>query len=216
MACKRFILVVLLSVLSVGASAHKAGDFVLRMGPAAVFPTSDSNDLDTVNDGRLAADNGISLGITTAYMFADNWGVGLLGAYPFRHEIRGKGALAGGDLASAKHLPPTLVLQYHFLPESTVQPYIGAGINYTMFFDEDSTARLDNLLGKSDVELDDSWGYAFEAGVDVKINENWLVNASVWYLDIESEATITTAGVKRSADVEINPIVAMLAVGYKF
>lgn len=210
------ILSTLIFIHSSLALAYDAGDFILRAGPAAVMPNESSNDLKTVPNGRLGADEGISLGITGTYMITPNWGLGLLASYPFRHELQGRGALAGGDLAHAKHLPPTLTLQYHFLPESKFQPYVGAGINFTYFFDEEATARLNGILGSTKVDLDHSWGLGLEAGLDYQVDEHWLLNAAAWYLQIETHGTLTTAGVKRTIDVELDPWVFMLGVGRRF
>ena len=61
-------------------------------------------------------------------MMTDNWAVELLAAYPFEHDIY---LVDGPEVGSTKHLPPTVSLQYHFMPDSTFQPYLGAGVNYT-------------------------------------------------------------------------------------
>ena len=121
-----------------------------------------------------------------------------------------------GDIADTKHLPPTLMVQYYFgEPQSKFRPYVGAGLNYTMFFDEgfNSTGKG---AGLSDLKLDDSFGLAANIGVDYMINDQWFLNAAAWYANIETEATYKAGGVKQKTDVKINPWVFMISGGYKF
>jgi len=108
------------------------------------------------------------------------------------------------------------------------QPYFGLGVNYTVFFDEDVDNDLKNTLGvlipgvdDADLDLDDSWGLAAQAGVDIPINDNWAVNLGVWYLDIDTEAEISAkvAGqtvAKVKFDVDIDPWVYNIGIAYKF
>ena len=79
------------------------------------------------------------------------------------------------------------------------QPYLGFGVNYTVFFDEDVDNQLIETLGAltdgavddADLDLDDSFGLAGQVGVDIPFGENWAFNAGVWYIDIETTAEIT-------------------------
>jgi outer membrane protein len=145
-------------------------------------------------------------------MLTDQIGLGVLAATPFSHDIKGAGDLASaGKVAETKHLPPTVTLQYFPMPSgSKLQPYVGAGVNYTVFFDEDTAGPL----AGTDIELDDSFGLAAEAGVDYMITENVGVNAAIWWIDIDTEAKIEAAN--QTVDVEIDPLVYMVGVSYKF
>lgn len=203
------------------AHAYQAGDIILRAGAATVDPHEDSSALKlngATLGGQATVDSNTQLGLTGTYMLSDNLGVGLLAATPFEHSVGVKG-LGGldGDLADIKHLPPTLTLQYFPLDKSSrLQPYVGAGINYTTFFDEDLTSQRE-AQGFSNLELDDSWGLALEAGVDYMLSDSLLLNASVWYLDIDTTATTDLAGAgKVKVDVDIDPFVYMVGLGYKF
>ena len=134
--------------------------------------------------------------------------------------MKGLGGGLDGKLADIKHLPPTVLLQYYPMnPDSAVQPYVGAGINYTTFFEEDLTSAR-KAQGFSDLELDDSWGLALEAGVDYMLTDKLLVNASVWYMDIETDATVkgpTALSIsKTKVNVDVAPWVYMVGLGYKF
>jgi outer membrane protein len=201
---KRFATTLLATLIATSAQAYQAGDMVLRAGAAGVMPTGESDAIPALSNAKIEAQDAWSLGITFTYMATDNIGVGVLAAWPFEHDID---VVGGSEIASTKHLPPTVTLQYHFDSTSKLHPYVGAGFNYTTFFDEDI-----NLPGAS-LSLDDSWGLAGELGLDYELENNWLVSGQVWYIDINTEASIT--GVPKF-DVEIDPWVVMLSVGKKF
>jgi outer membrane protein len=208
----------LLAVTAFGAgqAAAKEGDWIVRAGVANVDPDADS---DVSNIGErldVDVDDDTQLGITTVYMVTDHIGLELLVATPFEHDI--SSGFLGVDVGTAKQLPPTLNLQYYFLgTDSSFRPYAGVGINYTIFFDEDTAGEFDAIAGKSDLQLDDSWGLSLQVGLDYHINDKWLLNATVWNLDIQTTATIKTEnlGTVRT-DVDIDPWVYMVGVGYKF
>jgi outer membrane protein len=193
------------------AAAYDEGTFIARAGAAGVHPTSESEDLSGL--GKVEADNAWSLGLTFTYMAADNVGFGLLAAWPFEHDIKGSdGALDGvGDVAETKQLPPTVTLQYYFdTPVKKLHPFLGAGINYTYFFDEDTKG----ILSGTDIDIDSSWGWALEAGLDFEVTDNWTIGAQVYYIDIEPQADIKALG--KTYDVDINPWVYVVSVGRKF
>lgn len=219
-----------LGLSSVSVQAYEAGDFILRLGAATVTPEEGNSDLKlngavlgATRGGDLEINRNTQLGITGTYMFTENIGLGVLAATPFDHTIDSDAVIAGvvgtNKLGSTKHLPPTVTVQYFFNDSgSAIQPYIGAGINYTVFFDEEvaSSAEAGALGGKSSLSLDDSWGLALEAGVDIAISDNLLVNFAVWNIDIDTEATIKSPLGKLTTDVDIDPWVYMVGLGYKF
>jgi outer membrane protein len=193
-------------VPATSAFAYGEGDFYTRFGVAKVAPQSDNGDFDAPLDMQIDADDDSGFAFTLGYRFHDKFGVELLAAQRFEHQV----ALDGDDLVSIKHLPPTLTLQYYPLggTDARVQPYLGAGLNYTHFSDE----HLDG--GKLD--LDDSWGAAAQLGVDLLIDDHWALNAAAWYLDIDSDATATLAGNDYDAKIHIDPIVVMGGLSYRF
>ncbi|EIO3706030.1 outer membrane protein OmpW [Vibrio parahaemolyticus] len=207
-------LAVVAALVSPSVFAHKQGDFVLRVGAASVVP-NDSSDKILGSQEELKVDSNTQLGLTFGYMFTDNISLELLAATPFSHDIS-TDLLGLGDIADTKHLPPTLMVQYYFgEPQSKFRPYVGAGLNYTIFFDEGFNNKAKNV-GLTDLKLDDSFGLAANAGVDYMINDQWFLNASAWYANIETEATYKFGGAKQKTDVKINPWVFMISGGYKF
>ena len=208
------------------AHAHQAGDFILRAGAITTAPNEDSGDIKLdgtkVGGTKATLDSDTQLGLAFAYMLTDHIGLELLAATPFQHEVGVKGLGAGldGKLANIKQLPPTLSLQYYPMePNSRFQPYAGVGINYTLFFDEDlSSARKQQ--GFSNLKLQDSVGIAGQLGMDYMLTDNLLVNASVWYVDIDTKATVDGPSAlgysKTKVNVEVDPWVYMVGLGYKF
>lgn len=201
-----------LSLLAMPASAYQAGDIIVRAGAAGVLPTGDGTHPAAAGPNVEASDEW-SLGLTATWMATNNIGVGVLAAWPFEHDIETKGGLAGtGVVGEAKHLPPTVTLQYHFDTGSRLHPYVGAGINYTKFFSEKAVGAL---AGDS-LTLDDSWGLALEIGADYELQNNWLVSGQVWYIDIDTDTTFTGPALPASFNTEIDPWVVMFSVGKKF
>lgn len=207
--------------------AYEAGDIIVRAGYAAVDPREDSTalKLDGTKLGGtgVGVDSAAALGLTGTYMLTSHWGVELLAATPFEHNIYSKGlsglglGLNDGRLGSAKQLPPTLSAQYYFLePTAQWQPYAGVGINYTTFFDEKVSSGAKSQLGASNLNLDDSYGLAAEVGVDWRVDQHWLVSASIWYTQIETDASVDTALGRVKTTVTLDPWVYMVAVGYQF
>lgn len=146
-------------------------------------------------------------------MYSPNLGIELLAAWPFQHDIKVESL---GKVAEVTHLPPTLSLQYHFLPDSAFQPYLGAGANLTYFYDEEAKGTLKDLGGSISIDST-SFGLAVQAGFDYLIGEQWFVNVDVRWIDINVDADVTVPGVGTlTTEVEIDPIVYGLHVGYRF
>ncbi|MEC8011240.1 MAG: OmpW family outer membrane protein [Pseudomonadota bacterium] len=226
---------VLLGALAIAGTAHayEAGDMVFRAGVVSVHPDDSSTPLYYGNQELSAAgvgasptyasvDNSTQLGLTFTYMYTENFGVEVLGATPFSHDIYLSGGL-NQRAGETKHLPPTVSAQYYPLGSgSAFQPYAGIGLNYTTFFSEKVDPGLDATLdtlnaGDSSLSLDDSWGVAFEVGFDYQLTEQLLLNAAVWKVDIETTATVSHTGLEDiTTDVTIDPYAYMLSIGYKF
>ena len=224
------------------AQANQQGDWILRAGATTVDPDTDSDDIvlpgqEIGIDGPITleadVDDDTQLGIIPVYMVTDKFAVEVLAATPFEHDIaaEGKGEIQGLklDAGSTKHLPPTVSVQWYPRGgQDGWQPYFGIGVNYTIFFDEDVDNELKETLGvlipgvdDADLDLDDSFGLAAQAGVDIPFGEHWAVNLGVWYIDIDTEAEITAkAGGSQVAkvkfDVDIDPWVYNIGVAYKF
>ncbi|MBV1875465.1 MAG: outer membrane beta-barrel protein, partial [Cycloclasticus sp.] len=192
-----------LTVVATPALSYEAGDILVRGRVIMVDPQDDSGrvkiDGSSVGGTGVSVDSDIMPEIDFTYMLAPNWGLELILAYS-EHDV-GSSGLALGNVAEVKVLPPTLTLQYHFAPNSDVRPYVGAGLNYTHFFSEDVKGPLNP--GGADIDLDDSWGLALQAGVDIAVNEDWFVNLDVKYIDIDTDAHITDNVTGFDVDVDV-------------
>lgn len=204
------------------ALAHEAGSFIVRAGAAHVAPNDSSSSV-RISGAKQAGtkatvgDN-TQLGLTFAYKLTDNIGVELLAATPFSHRVglKGFGAPVDGKLADVKHLPPTLTLQYYpMAKESRWQPYVGAGINYTVFFDEKLTSAQKGN-GFSNLSLSNSWGLAAQVGMDYMITDRLMFNVAAWYIDIDTTAKARLNGNPVKVNVDIDPWVFMVGLGYRF
>lgn len=195
---------------SASVSAHQAGDIIVRAGAVVVAPNESSDPVATFGEFQIS--NNTQLGLNFGYMLTDNFGVELLAATPFSHDV----SLAGvGKIAETKHLPPTLVAQYYFgNAQSALRPYVGVGVNYTNFFDNEFTNDLNGAL--TDLSMSTSWGLAAQVGLDYQVNKNWLVNASVWYAQISTDVEFKLGGKPVTIETDINPWVYMVSVGYTF
>lgn len=215
-------------LVAIPAMAHEDGDVIVRVGAAMVDPDVSSDVIDVAGIVTLPGvdvDDNTQVGITAAWMWTSNVGIELLASTPFTHDI--EVADVGVKAGDTKHLPPTLMLQYYPIAGNVkFNPYVGIGVNTTIFFDEDVddelNAALDGIVGlppgtvDADLDLDQSWGLAAQVGFDYMIDEKWLINGAIWYIDIDTEAKISTAIADVKFDVEIDPWVYMLSVGYKF
>ncbi|MBR7887391.1 outer membrane beta-barrel protein [Marinomonas sp. A79] len=202
---KAILPVALISALcSSVALAHDAGDIFVRAGFATVMPNESSDEVGT--SGELELDNDTQIGLTLTYMVTDQFGVEVLAATPFTHSV----SLGGSEVAEVSHLPPSVMAQYYFgQADSKVRPYVGAGLNYTIFFDEEGKGDLATY----DISLDNSFGLAAQVGVDVNVADNWFANASLWYMDISTDVHVTGMDAIKT---DIDPLTFMASVGYTF
>ena len=215
----------LAAAMTAPAALAEQGDWLIKGGATLVSPDSknlnlgdlgDVPDVGVVTDAALEVDDGTSFGFTITYMMTDNWAVELLAAVPFKHDIKLAATVDGerfsGKIAETKHLPPTLSLQYHFIPDGMFSPYIGAGLNWTIF----SSEKIDPLLADG-LRLDDSFGFAAQAGLDLNFGDAWLLNFDVRYIDISTKAKINVEGEWAPlGDVGIDPFVYSIMLGYRF
>ncbi|MCF6435951.1 MULTISPECIES: OmpW/AlkL family protein [Pseudoalteromonas] len=209
----------LLSALLVAAPFAQA-QLSINLGAINVNPSNTASHIDQNEALGLVADSDTQLGLTFDYQYSDNLVFELVAATPFSHTVEGAGGLQGAEIAKVKHLPPTLLAQYHFFAaDAKFRPFVGAGLNYTVFFDEEATGALRTTLGTDEVkvDLDDSFGIALQVGFNYALNEKWGLHGMLAKIDINTDATVYANGVKTlTSDVELDPVVAMFGVKYKF
>ncbi|MEH6558700.1 MAG: OmpW family outer membrane protein [Oceanicoccus sp.] len=216
---------VILAAVPLTAMSYEGGDFILRAGAAKVSPNDDSSSIYVQGLGGKVPGTGVGVesetqvGITATYMLNSNWGIELLASTPFEHDLTAKGLGGFGisDIGSVTHLPPTLSIQNYFLGgNGAFQPYVGAGINYTLILDEDLSGQMKNILGARSMDIDDSIGFSVQAGFDYALSDKWLLNAAVWRMEIDTTAKIKSDVGNIKVDVDVDPWVYMVSLGYKF
>ncbi|MBW4331560.1 outer membrane beta-barrel protein [Stakelama sp. CBK3Z-3] len=199
------------------ATGIQAGDVLVRARAILVSPNESSSAVEPAFPG---SDVGVGYSVMPevdfTYMATDNIGAELI-LGTTKHAAQGRGTLGGIDkLASTWVLPPTLTLQYHFNPHGTVRPYLGAGVNYTIFYSEDASDALEAAIGDTKIKMDDSFGYALQAGVDMDLTDRVFVNFDLKYIDMDTTATLNTGGAINQADIHIDPFVVGLGIGTRF
>lgn len=193
--------------LQVGAGAVVADDkspWQVRLRLIDVVPDESS----TVSiGGHVTADNTLVPELDITYFWSDNFATELILATS-KHNIGAVGtALGDVDLGHAWVLPPTFLAQYHFNPNGKFRPYIGAGVNYTFFYNEDA-GDLDKI------EYDNGFGYAFQAGFDIGLNDNWMFNVDAKKIFLNTDVSINDGAV--TAEVDLDPWVFGVGFGYRF
>ena len=193
-----------LAGLAMPAFAQDAGTWTIGIGAHQVNPKSDNGSL---AGGTLDVEVGSNVRptITAEYFIRDNLGIEVLASWPFQHDIDINGL---GNVGSTKHLPPTVSIQYHF-GEGKVRPFLGAGVNYTYFFSEDTNGAL----AGNDLELDSSFGLAAHAGLDFKVGDKGSVRVDARWIDIDTDVKLNGTGI---GTVNIDPLVYGVAYVMEF
>lgn len=184
-----------------GAGLFNKENLLLRVRAIDIAPS----DTSTVNIGGDAnVGNSVVPEFDISYFFTKNIAAELILATA-RHDLTYTG---GVDLGKTMILPPTLTVQYHFTPEGSFSPYLGAGLNYSMFYNENAANGFTDLNVKGGV------GYALQAGADYWINDNWGLNVDVKKIFLNVDATLNNGAIK--ADVDLDPWVVGAGVSYRF
>ncbi len=186
------------------ALAQSAGTWTVGVGAHQVNPKSDNGEL---AGGTLPVEveSNVRPTITGEYFIADNVGIEVLASLPFKHDIAIDGL---GTVGETKHLPPTVSLQYHF-GQGKVKPFVGAGVNYTKFFSEETSGALEG----ADLELDASWGLAAHAGVDFKVGDKGAIRVDARWIDIDTDVSVEG---EKLGTVNIDPLVYGVAYVFSF
>ncbi|NRQ41261.1 outer membrane beta-barrel protein [Rheinheimera sp. YQF-2] len=222
----------LITLAALLAAAPASADFAINVGAITVAPDDSSSNLNVIEQvaglpagsTAVGVNTNTQLGLTFDYRINPNWAVQLIAATPFSHDIKVKGsAIDGLKVGKTKHLPPTLLAQYHFMPQhQTFDPFFGVGLNYTVFFDEKIDGQLEGALDalnvtaaadKVSLKLKSSYGLALQAGVNIKLTDSLGVHAMLSKMDIDTRGRVQVNGnTVQSVNVNIDPYVAMIGL----
>nr|WP_252731953.1 OmpW family outer membrane protein [Paraglaciecola arctica] len=212
---KNKLIIVLLSFVSLTSNANEKGDVVFRVGVVTVDPTSASSDNIAIPVPDLPSSNVSSMskdsvfGGALSYMLTDSIGIEGLFSLPIEADIKVSGGIplvTGSDsFGTVDYLPSMVLLKYYPLSNgSQFQPYIAAGINYTFFFNERTSEAINSsATGTSNVSVDNNFGYVAKMGLDYQVNDKWLLSASYIFVNLKSDASVSTANI---GDIQINNI----------
>jgi outer membrane protein len=191
----------ILGALSLNAMAETP--WLVRARAVHIDPADKSDPVaGTGAADRLSVSSKTIPEVDISYFFTPNIAAELVLTYPQKHDVH----LDGQSIGTFRHLPPTLLAQYHFMPGAQFDPYVGAGVNWTTFSEN-------KLLGGAASLEHDSMGLAVQAGVDVKLSGNWSLNFDVKKIRLRSDVLI--GGAKASA-VRVDPLLVGVGIGYRF
>jgi outer membrane protein len=192
-----------LGFVAQGAMAQDQSPWLVRARVVNIAPADKSEPIGGVGaSDRVTVSSKTIPEVDISYFFSPNIAAELILTYPQKHDV----ALDGNKVGSFKDLPPTLLVQYHFAPTSQIDPYLGAGINYTRM------SSVDLLNGAGTLESH-SFGYALQAGLDYKLDKHWSLNFDVKMIQIRSDLMVS--GTKVS-EVKVDPLLVGVGFGYRF
>ena len=215
-------------------SFAEAGDWVVRARAVNISPNEDSSLGKTVNNllgapvmspgAELAVSDKVIPELDISYYITKNIAAELILALGTHHNVSitedTNSVVGNQSLGSVNLLPPTLTAQWHFNPDQLIDPYLGAGINYTLMLDRNAKGSAGAINGNK-IKIDrDSWGYVLQGGVDVNLKNGWLLNADIKYVNIETDVQLKGAATDnqwRKVDaLDINPWVFGIGIGKRF
>jgi outer membrane protein len=205
---KSLIAILVAGLMAPALSFAEKGDFVVRARVTHISP-DESSHLDSSVGSRLEVDSNTIPEVDFSYYITKNIAAELILAVCTRHEVNiGQGgANAGAKLGSINLLPPTLTAQWHFNPDQTIDPYVGAGVSYIRAMDRNLN------LGATGITVDrNMFGPALQAGVDYNLQDKWLVNIDVKKIWFNTDVNTTS----KIDNLDVDPWVVSFGVGKKF
>lgn len=181
------------------------GNWLVRARILNLQPDNSFNARQVLANDSVTVSNKTIPEVDISYFFTKNIAAELVLTVPQKHDV----SVSGGKIGTFKHLPPSLLLQYHFNPEGQFRPYVGAGINYTKLGSENMTA-----LGGAITLENDSWGAVVQAGFDYKIDKNLYLNFDVKKINIRTD--VFHSGVGNLGTLKVDPLLWGVGVGYRF
>jgi outer membrane protein len=193
-----------IGLLSAAAVQAADGSFMVRARAVYVdFDNGQKDGLQTNVGAKVEADSRWIPEVDLSYFFTPNIAAELVLTYPQKVDI----TVGGSKVGTIKALPPSLLLQYHFTNFGAFKPYVGAGLNYTIF------TQRDNILGGAAEVEHSSFGLVGQAGFDYMIDKNWSINLDVKYVQMDTDVKV---GGTKVGKVDLNPITAGIGIGYRF
>jgi outer membrane protein OmpA-like peptidoglycan-associated protein len=197
-----FLALLAAGVLAASTASAAQQPWIVKGGLGYLMPKSSVGTVD-FGTGKLdvEVDDGWGFVFSVGYMFDEHWALEVLASSPFSHDITIKGA---GE-AETDLLPPTVSALYYFNPGGRARPYLGAGINFTEFFNEDP----------DELHLGGSVGPAAAAGLDFMFTRHWFATLDLRWIYVDTEVK-ADGSQKDYGHLQLNPLLASVMVGYRF
>ena len=191
-------------------AGFQSGSVLIRARGLEVSPQVSSSV--SVVGGSVHGTDNLVPEVDGTYFFTPNLAAELIAAVTY-HTVKDTGSIAGTlPLGSVRLLPPTLTAQWHFLPQQGINPYLGAGINYTFFYG----VKGSTLPIIASTHYSNNVGAALQAGADVRLSGHWYLNLDVKKLFLETDVTLGTAVGQVKAKVNLDPWLVGAGFGYRF
>ena len=212
----------------------EAGDIVVRLRATHINPDEDSklgkqtaksystgvaDQLYGANgtNAELKVDSNTIPELDLSYYITKNIAAELILALGTKHDVKTSNNGVSHKLGEVNLLPPTLTLQWHFNPDQMIDPYVGAGVSYVRAMDNGL-----NYEGIAPIRIDrNNWGAALQAGLDVNLENKWLVNFDVKKIFVDTDVKVNAAvlnapGYRKIDSLDIDPWVISVGFGKKF
>ena len=195
----KILVAVLAGMIAAPALAQSAGDLLVRVRAVHIDPEEKSS-------GEVLPADSVTVSAKTipeidfSYFFTKNIAAELILTVPQKHDVK----LNGTKIGTFKHLPPTLTLQYHFMPDQTFRPYIGLGINHTLLSDEE--------IGGLTLE-NSSTGLAVQAGFDYALSKDLTLNVDVKKIQLRTDVL---SGSTKITELTLDPLLVGIGIGKRF
>ena len=247
---KYTILLALLCAGFTPLTSAEQGDILVRLRGIAIVPDDDSDQVRVAGLGTVQGLNGGESSrvnveksfvpeVDITYMLAKHIGIEAIAGIA-NHDVElkdnglstlvttltagaaGSGLTDGFKIFDTWVLPPTVTVQYHFMPDNKIRPYAGLGINYTAFLWDDASDQLEAAVGGPvHVNSRNGWAWAVQFGIDIDWKDNWYFNIDAKYIDLDTEASIfinggPLAGTNLRVDTNVSPFVVGAGIGYRF
>lgn len=197
-------------LLLAGSVFAEQSPWLLRLRAIDVIPDESSTRISVIGGHVTRIDDQASGELDISYFFTDHIAAELIAAST-RHAVWATGTVLGTVyLGKVNTLPPTLTVQYHFLPGQWLNPYAGVGVNVTTFYDVNPGPVAQRITYGNTV------GVALQIGADLALNDNWFINLDLKKVYMKPEVTLYTPVGTLKTDVRIDPWMPAVGIGYRF